>query len=449
MKQLSLLAVMLLSIVGFCPAQIDLGTNNVRYLTAPNGFGGGSFTTPEFSSDGKKVVIGGRDGLLHLFDVESGEHLWVSDSSGEIEPAFTWSPDGKMIVSAGRIIKKYDSTKWRKYYIILLDHINASTGKIEKTVELPPILAFYNTASIRFVEDGKYLFVLVMSSTYESLPPIIVDPNTGELVKEFPEIRMHIKVAFDELSKRVATFGLKRGEVEVFNVEDMKSINKIAVSNDTTIRSVSFVPNTDLIIVTYSLGGYTVQPRFYLIDINTGEKKVTFAGMKGGMLGGIVTSDGKYVVTPGVQAKFNIWDVYTGELLRVWQSRKLVAAFSVSPDQRYIAAVDGGTDSLYLWPMPEMSNSGITGEKDIQEGGIVCYPNPAGSAVTVSWKTVSKSVLQVSIVDMMGREVLAVYEGNEAVGERKVDIGELSNGHYLVVMRDGERVRTEPLLIAQ
>ncbi|KAG9063936.1 hypothetical protein KI688_004050 [Linnemannia hyalina] len=76
-----------------------------------------SFTAPDgvdtmaFSLDGTRVVFGGRDGMVRLWDCASGQEMFVMEGHQSDVNSVAFSPCGKQIASAGddRTIRMWDS----------------------------------------------------------------------------------------------------------------------------------------------------------------------------------------------------------------------------------------------------------------------------------------------------------------------------------------------------
>ena len=451
MKQHYFLLLLLLT-VSTAHAQIDLGENNVRYLTAP--MGGAGYCSPKFSPDGKYLAVLSESSLIYVFDVESGLYFVASDST--IKPdEFVWSPDGKTMI-ASETRSTYDSSSGKTKYTSVLHYINVFTAEVEKTKQVGDTTTLpQKLYIIRFIEDGKYLFAVYRPKSGE-YHLVYLNPISGEIIKNSPTAVLTVgisNVSFDEFNKRVILFTRQRGWVEVFDMENLNSIKKI-FTVDSSLGSIAFVPKSNNVIITSSFGG-AIKPRFYLVDISSGETIKTFAGMQGGISSIAVTNDGKYVITAGsINGPFypttiGLWDINSGEMIRTWSSAFSSMAMPKHPNQQYVASAARFSDSICLWPIPQITTGVVTGMQDIQKGKVVCRPNPANDEVEIRWQRSTKDRGRISIMNLLGEEVGVVYEGTEAMGERRVDTSGLSNGQYMIVLRDGEKSWVEPLVIAR
>lgn len=63
-----------------------------------------------FSPNGKRIIAGDREGVIHVYDIDSGEELATASQSGSIL-AIDYSSDGKLIATAGsdKIVRVWDA----------------------------------------------------------------------------------------------------------------------------------------------------------------------------------------------------------------------------------------------------------------------------------------------------------------------------------------------------
>jgi PKD repeat protein len=110
---------------------------------------------------------------------------------------------------------------------------------------------------------------------------------------------------------------------------------------------------------------------------------------------------------------------------------------------------DGG-NNIYL---DDINVSGVNGidspESGIQQFSV--YPNPTQDNTTVAFGLDNQSEVQISVVDMAGREVMNVYSGVLSAGTHSFPLntaGTLSSGIYFVRMSTGEgRAVTQKLIV--
>ena len=91
-------------------------------------------------------------------------------------------------------------------------------------------------------------------------------------------------------------------------------------------------------------------------------------------------------------------------------------------------------DNIYFWKAP------TAGIDDLSSSAVRMYPNPTNGVVKFS--TVSKDALEVSVYDLLGKEVMPLQ-----TVQTELNISSLTPGIYFVKMSQGNSSVTKKLLV--
>lgn len=166
-------------------------TAEIQLLNAESGepqatFGGLTerVSTVAIAADGQRLVSGGEQGEIALWDLRRRSQLWTVREAGENREirSIAFSPDGTLIATAGKTLSVWD----------------ASTGKLRFTLQ-DPSLAF----CVRFTPDGRRVVAGCLDSTIRFWAA-----ESGEPVYTLPghEGRVY-SLAFSPDGRRLATTG--------------------------------------------------------------------------------------------------------------------------------------------------------------------------------------------------------------------------------------------------
>jgi photosystem II stability/assembly factor-like uncharacterized protein len=97
----------------------------------------------------------------------------------------------------------------------------------------------------------------------------------------------------------------------------------------------------------------------------------------------------------------------------------------------------------------KLSDLGITDVKETeQKKDVNIYPNPASSEVKLKFESTNISKIQISIFDLLGKEVFSSLEDcNIGTNEKVIDCRSLGTGYYIIRLKQNAQVEAKPLLI--
>jgi WD40 repeat protein len=267
---------------------------------------GHAVTTVVVSADGKRLLTGGYDKALRLWDADTGKELRGFEGHTDAIQAVALSPDGKRVLSAsGDLVRLWD----------------AQTGKAlrQMTHGLEE-----GTASVAFGPEGRAL------SGDRAGRMHLWDLNTGKKAGVFtcphPENRVVSTVAYSETAKLAVTCGTHQ-PICLWNLETGKEVRKFAHSD---YAHACFSPNGKRVA-----GIFNELLRIW--DVETGKVLFGIDGVKAFCVA--FSPDGKRLVTGG-REKMQVWDANGKELHRYEGHTGSAGCVMFFPDGKRIASAN-------------------------------------------------------------------------------------------------------------
>lgn len=301
-----------------------------------------------FSPDGTKIISGSEDGIIKIWEANSGKCIQTLKGYSSKVESVAWSPDGKYIVCGedGGHVKMWEANSWERI----------------KTLEINSCYAY----SVAWSPDGKYIVC------GESRGLKIFDANSGEIIKNMSKIlyrdmlilqssnfSIEKSVSWSPDSKYIVS-GSYYGNLEVWNgnvkIWDVNSgicIKTIKVIEKThsNVRSVSWSPDGKYIVIVHE-EGYV-----YIWDVNSRKCIQNLTRCLEHAYSVSWSPDGKYIVIgysfsdsillPGCGIR--IFDANSGKKIKTLKGHSLiVSSVACSPDGKYI--VSGSWDkTIRIW----------------------------------------------------------------------------------------------------
>ncbi len=333
---------------------LDPDTGEVTETKTIPGYGSNCF----FIND-ERYMIGGYDGLLQLWDLETEELVLTYGNSINSLYNAEFSPDGKTI-SVGSDFSAYI--------------IDADNGSVVRT-----FAPFYESAYFTSLSaDGRYLITNGYPTTIR-----LWDVETSDLLLSLDVLRAREDISAcvtRDGTKLLTGAGTEENELGViWDVATGEKIHSFPASDEgggnypasvfdevsSKARLLSTYPDTLSCVATFSpdeskaLTLDASRMNAILWDAETGDVLHTFIGHAQSILSAEFSKDGQYAVTGDRFGIARLWNVETGENLAQYNYRLQYNSFSMnqislSPDNRYLLTASStgilrGGYSIILW----------------------------------------------------------------------------------------------------
>ncbi|WP_413206196.1 pentapeptide repeat-containing protein [Rhodospirillum sp. A1_3_36] len=267
-----------------------------------------------FSPDGRRLISGGDDGTLRLWDAETGRALSAMEH-GDWITSCAFSPDGRRLISGG------DDGTLRLW--------EAETGRL--------LSAMNNSIwidSCAFSPDGRRLISGGRDGTLR-----LWDTETGCLLSTMKHGESILSCAFSPDGRRLLSVG-NDGTLKLWEAETGRLLS--TMKHGEWILSCAFSPDGRHLL-SGGRGG-----ALCLWDIETGRLLSTFE-QDGPIWSCAFSPDGRHLLSGGFDGTLKLWEAETGRLLRHSQKdRNLLSSCTFSPNGRRL--LSGGKDGiLRLW----------------------------------------------------------------------------------------------------
>jgi hypothetical protein len=280
--------------------------------------GAGPVFAVAFSSDGKRLVSAGADGLVRLWDVAAGKEVHRFKGHAGAVKAVAWSHDGRTLLSGDedKMARLWDVASGR-----LLHRLDGHDGAVEAVALSPDGKTAASAGRDGCVRTwqtatGKPVHVLrghrgaVHALAFAPHEPLLVSAGRDRTVRWWQPVR----------GKQLR---LTRGAGWVF-----------AVGFAGAARVLAF-------------GG--LDQMVHLVDPDTAERLEQFGGYEGPVRALALTRDGRMTAAGGDDARARLWENETGKVRRQFAGhRGPVWAVALAPEERRLASA-GDDGVILIW----------------------------------------------------------------------------------------------------
>jgi WD40 repeat protein len=272
-----------------------------------------------FSPNGDVLASGNDQGVIALWDVETGRLLRTLEGKADWDNQVVYSPDGRLLAAKGE-----DRT------VILWDAIS---GNVLHVLEEH----FYTVQSISFTPDGLFL-----AAGDDDSNIFIWNTQTGKLVDRIEAQCGPIESLVYFQDGRLLATGCSIGYIILWDVSSRNQTQKF-VGGTSSIVNLALSPDGSLLAAGSSDGN------IILWDVDSGLEQLSLLGHTNSLNGLFFSSDGESIVSASTDGTARIWDVRSGfhlDTLEGHISSISGISFSFSNNLAALGTHDG---KIFLW----------------------------------------------------------------------------------------------------
>lgn len=302
-----------------------ISADNARDVELLNEFQGAPLTSygMTIAPNGEEVAVFGADGVVRVFDVETGEEL--RSMAGHTGPGYglAYSPDGAWLASGG---EDYRLFMW----------------EVEEAAQSFSLVAETNARDIRFTPDGDRLLFAGPGSSRVFV--FNADGNESGRIEEHGRVLGSVDISPDGL---LSASGNARGNIVV---SELDSLDTVTTLNDGTgiLQSTKFSPDGSMLATGSGSGDMWMW--------NTSDwalERTWKVAHRNGVQYIAWSNDGTVLVSVGTDGRIVLWDPTNARELNSFQSSDgTVWKVDVAPDGTYFATLGGNRATVRIYGLP-------------------------------------------------------------------------------------------------
>ena len=286
--------------------------------------------------DGKKAVFTKENSQVQILDTEKGEHiknLNINDANGAI-----FTPDGKKLISwgfsDGQILKTIDietGEDLNQFHTLKKNSI--SIARVSSNEKLVALGCHANCLQVGCLSTGKMkrLYKFERTKTKE-------EEKKGGFFLTMDHIQ-DICISNDGIFAVTGHFG---GEIRVWDIQKGECIQTLKGIDDKPVLSVDISPDQKII------ASASRNKTFSIWNLRTGEHLRIYREHKKSVESIYITPDGKNIVTASTDMTLRVWNLRTGNCLAVFQAGRPISHVSKIVGDKNLAIATYTNEIIFI-----------------------------------------------------------------------------------------------------
>ena len=195
------------------------------------------------------------------------------------------------------------------------------------------------------------------------------------------------------------------------------------------------------------LASGSVDHTIRLWDVATGEELRRFDKHIRDINSVAFSPDGTWLASGSDDDSIRLWDIASGREIDQLDHGYPVYSIAISGNGRFVASA--GAIAIRLWDATATALETVPPSILEIPASFTHFPNPAGAYATVEYALSKVSQVQISVHDLLGREIVSVLAATQAPGSHSLQLatGQLSGGMYFLRLITDDGQVTRPLII--